>query len=198
MVVGSRGPRGRGGRRGLHVPANDCGSPELAQRRWAVVPGDRQREGIVTGLGLRDNFPQPRRNFGAWTRTGFRRPRRETRAVLRVAEMFGVVPQGQADRVSTMPPSSKESSWNQETTHSRSCRSFEIRYATAVREQRPRDGHARFPPKRPSPKNTAANVRNTAPVPDVSRLKLQRAAAKNSTPADTLPIRFQFIRFPLS
>jgi ribose transport system ATP-binding protein len=75
------------------------GRPErLARRGWAVVPGDRQREGIITGLGLRENFLPTRRDFGAWTASGFRRPRQETRAVLRVGETFGVVPRDRADR----------------------------------------------------------------------------------------------------
>ncbi len=75
------------------------GRPErLAKRACAVVPGDRQREGIITGLGLRENLLPTRRDFGAWTRAGFRRPHRETRAVLRVGELFGVVPRDRADR----------------------------------------------------------------------------------------------------
>jgi ribose transport system ATP-binding protein len=75
------------------------GKPErLAERACAVVPGDRQREGIITGLGLRENFLPTRRDFGAWTRMGFRRPRSESRAVLHAAELFDVVPRDQADR----------------------------------------------------------------------------------------------------
>lgn len=75
------------------------GSPEaMARRGCAVVPGDRQREGIITGLGLRENLLPTRRNFGAWSRVGFRSPRSETRAVLETSERFGVVPRDRADR----------------------------------------------------------------------------------------------------
>ncbi|MET0453959.1 MAG: sugar ABC transporter ATP-binding protein [Mycobacterium sp.] len=75
------------------------GRPELlAQRGCTFVPGNRQREGIVTGLGLRENFLPTRRTFGAFTPAGFRLPRTETRAVLRVGEQFGVVPRDHADR----------------------------------------------------------------------------------------------------
>ncbi|MGE0776764.1 sugar ABC transporter ATP-binding protein [Mycolicibacterium sp.] len=75
------------------------GRPErLARHGCTFVPGDRQREGIVTGLGLRENFLPTRRAFGGWTRLGFRRPRRETRAVLQVGARFGVVPRDRADR----------------------------------------------------------------------------------------------------
>ncbi|WP_345420846.1 sugar ABC transporter ATP-binding protein [Pseudonocardia xishanensis] len=75
------------------------GRPEsLARSRVAVVPGDRQREGMITGLGIRENLLPTRRDFGAWTRLGFRMPRQETRAVREVAEVFAVVPRDRADR----------------------------------------------------------------------------------------------------
>ena len=75
------------------------GRPEaLARRGCTVVPGDRQREGIVTGLALRENLLPTRRAFGAWSRAGFRSPRRETRAVLGTLERFGVVPRDDPDR----------------------------------------------------------------------------------------------------
>ncbi|MGE0216378.1 sugar ABC transporter ATP-binding protein [Mycolicibacterium sp.] len=75
------------------------GEPEnLTRSRWAVVPGDRQREGILTGLGIRENLLPTRREFGAWTRWGFRKPRSETRAVRRVTEIFAVVPRDLPDR----------------------------------------------------------------------------------------------------
>lgn len=75
------------------------GSPEAMSRRGcAVVPGDRVREGIVTGLALRENLLPTRREFGAWSRIGFRSPKRETSAVLQTCDKFGVVPRDQADR----------------------------------------------------------------------------------------------------
>ncbi len=75
------------------------GRPELlARSRCAVVPGDRQRDGVFAGLGLRENLLPARRDFGAWTRLGFRRPARETRAVRAVTETFAVVPRDQPDR----------------------------------------------------------------------------------------------------
>jgi len=75
------------------------GRPEsLARSRCAVVPGERQRKGIITGLGIRENLLPTRRDFGAWTRLGFRRPRRETRAVREISEVFGVVPRDLPDR----------------------------------------------------------------------------------------------------
>jgi ribose transport system ATP-binding protein len=40
----------------------------------------------------------PRRDFGAWSRVGFRRPKRETEAVLEACRTFGVVPGDKADR----------------------------------------------------------------------------------------------------
>lgn len=70
----------------------------LAKRAYTVVPGDRQRQGLITGLGLRENLLPTRRDFGAWTPAGFRLPHRETRAVLGVCEQFGVVPRDHADR----------------------------------------------------------------------------------------------------
>lgn len=75
------------------------GRPEaMALRGCTVVPGDRQREGIITGLALRENLLPTRRVFGAWSRAGFRSPGRETRAVLDTCEAFGVVPRDRADR----------------------------------------------------------------------------------------------------
>lgn len=75
------------------------GRPDaMAQRGCAVVPGDRQREGIITGLAIRENLLPTRRSFGAWSRLGFRSPRRETQAVLETCETFAVVPRDHADR----------------------------------------------------------------------------------------------------
>jgi ribose transport system ATP-binding protein len=71
---------------------------KLTERRFTVVPGDRQREGILTGLGIRENLLPTRRNFGAWTRLGLRMPRRESAAVLRACETFGVTPRDDPDR----------------------------------------------------------------------------------------------------
>ena len=71
---------------------------ELARRGCAVVPGDRQREGIITGLAIRENLLPTRRSFGAWSSIGFRSPGRETRAVLHTCADFGVVPRDRADR----------------------------------------------------------------------------------------------------
>ncbi|MFC5676012.1 sugar ABC transporter ATP-binding protein [Aeromicrobium endophyticum] len=76
------------------------GRPEsLIKRRVAVVPGDRQREGIITGLGIRENLLPTRRAFGAWTKAGFLRPRRETAAVAEISEVFAVTPRDRPDRV---------------------------------------------------------------------------------------------------
>lgn len=69
----------------------------LTKSKCAVVPGDRQREGILTGLTIRENLLPTRRDFGAWTRLGFRRPRRETRAIRDVTEVFAVVPRDLPD-----------------------------------------------------------------------------------------------------
>jgi ribose transport system ATP-binding protein len=70
----------------------------MARRGCTVVPGDRQREGIITGLALRENLLPTRRAFGAWSRTGFRSAGRETTAVLDTLETFGVVPRDRPDR----------------------------------------------------------------------------------------------------
>lgn len=70
----------------------------LTASMCAVVPGDRQREGMLTGLSIRENLLPTRREFGAWTRWGFRRPRRETRKIREVTEMFAVVPRDLPDR----------------------------------------------------------------------------------------------------
>ncbi|WP_433496979.1 sugar ABC transporter ATP-binding protein [Sphaerimonospora sp. CA-214678] len=75
------------------------GHPDrLARSRCMVVPGDRQRDGMITGLSLRENLLPMRRDFGAWTRWGFRRPRAETAAIRRVMELFEVVPRDDPDR----------------------------------------------------------------------------------------------------
>ncbi|MCU1479326.1 MAG: Sugar transporter, ATP-binding protein [Subtercola sp.] len=88
-----------GGSASLRGEALPLGNPEgMSRRGCTVVPGDRQREGVITGLGLRENLLPTRRNFGAWTRLGFRSPRNETHAVLNIAEKFGVVPRDWADR----------------------------------------------------------------------------------------------------
>ncbi|GAA1018881.1 sugar ABC transporter ATP-binding protein [Acrocarpospora pleiomorpha] len=88
-----------GGTAELNGRGLPLGRPEaLASRGCAVVPGDRQREGIITGLALRENLLPTRRAFGAWSRAGFRSPGRETQAVLRTCEAFGVVPRDRADR----------------------------------------------------------------------------------------------------
>jgi ribose transport system ATP-binding protein len=71
---------------------------KLTKSKVTVVPGDRQREGILTGLGIRENLLPTRRAFGAWTRTGFRKPHQETSAVLRVCEAFAVTPRDDPDR----------------------------------------------------------------------------------------------------
>jgi ribose transport system ATP-binding protein len=76
----------------LHQPER------LTERKFTVVPGDRQRDGILTGLGIRENLLPTRRDFGAWTRMGLRMPRRETSAVLRTCETFGVTPRDDPDR----------------------------------------------------------------------------------------------------
>lgn len=70
----------------------------LARLKCVVVPGDRHRDGIITGLGLRENLLPTRREFGAWTRWGFRRPHSETDVVRRVTELFEVVPRDNPDR----------------------------------------------------------------------------------------------------
>ncbi|MFC7789954.1 sugar ABC transporter ATP-binding protein [Microbacterium sp. MAHUQ-60] len=75
------------------------GRPDAMTRSGcAVVPGDRQREGVVTGLAIRENMLPSRRRFGGWTRAGFRNPWRETREVLSTADTFDVMPRGSADR----------------------------------------------------------------------------------------------------
>lgn len=75
------------------------GRPEAMTRRGcAVVPGDRQREGVITGLGIRENMLPSRRRFGGWSRAGFRNPWRETHAVMSAALTFDVVPRDSADR----------------------------------------------------------------------------------------------------
>lgn len=82
--------------KGVPLP---LGNPEaIARRGCAAVPGDRQREGLITGLGIRENLLPTRRRFGGWTPAGFRRPRAETNAVLQTCETFGVVPRDRADR----------------------------------------------------------------------------------------------------
>jgi ribose transport system ATP-binding protein len=75
------------------------GSPQaVARSGCTVVPGDRQLEGVVTGLGIRENLLPTRRDFGAWSPVGLRHHRRETRAVMTIAEQYGVVPRDHADR----------------------------------------------------------------------------------------------------
>lgn len=77
----------------------ELGKPEsLIKDKCTVVPGERQRDGMITGLGIRENLLPTRRDFGAWTRLGFRRPRSETRAVLGVSELYAVVPRDLPDR----------------------------------------------------------------------------------------------------
>ncbi len=91
--------RATGGDATLNGDPFPLGSPEaIARSGCTVVPGDRQREGILTGLGMRENMLPTRRAFGAWSRLGFRHARRETQAVLQAAEKFGVVPRDQPDR----------------------------------------------------------------------------------------------------
>lgn len=91
--------KGTGGSVTLKGKPLVLGRPEsLSQNRWAVVPGDRAREGMFAGLGIRENLLPTRREFGAWTRKGFRRPRRETQAVRDVSEIFAVVPRDLPDR----------------------------------------------------------------------------------------------------
>lgn len=97
VLAGSTRPTG--GSATLRGRELRLGSPEsLARSRCAVVPGDRQRDGVIVGLGIRENLLPARRDFGAWTRLGFRRPGRETRAVLDIAEVFAVVPRDRPDR----------------------------------------------------------------------------------------------------
>ncbi len=75
------------------------GQPDAMTRSGcAVVPGDRQREGVITGLAIRENMLPSRRRFGGWTRAGFRNPWQETTAVLSAAETFDVMPRGSVDR----------------------------------------------------------------------------------------------------
>jgi ribose transport system ATP-binding protein len=75
------------------------GRPDaMARSGCTVVPGDRQREGLITGLAIRENLLPTRRAFGAWSRAGFRNHRRETRAVLETCTAFGVIPRDRADR----------------------------------------------------------------------------------------------------
>jgi ribose transport system ATP-binding protein len=97
VLAGARRPaRGTAEVNGVALP---LGRPEaMARHGCTVVPGDRQREGIITGLGIRENLLPTRRAFGAWSRAGFRSSRRETRAVLRTCEQFDVVPRDRADR----------------------------------------------------------------------------------------------------
>lgn len=96
-LAGTRKPTG--GSAELNGGALPLGRPEAMQRRGcAVVPGDRQREGIITGLAVRENLLPTRRAFGDWSRVGFRSPRRETRAVLHTCEAFDVRPRDRADR----------------------------------------------------------------------------------------------------
>ncbi|WP_382309796.1 sugar ABC transporter ATP-binding protein [Herbiconiux sp. UC225_62] len=96
-LAGARRPTG--GSAVLRGEVLPLGSPEaMARRGCTVVPGDRQREGIITGLGLRENLLPTRRDFGAWTRLGFRAPGRETSAVLQTSARFGVVPRDHPDR----------------------------------------------------------------------------------------------------
>jgi len=88
-----------GGTAELNGEELPLGRPEaMALRGFAVVPGDRQREGIITGLALRENLLPTRRAFGAWSRAGFLSPGRETKAVLDTCEAFEVVPRDRADR----------------------------------------------------------------------------------------------------
>lgn len=97
VLAGAATPTG--GAAELNGRALPLGRPEaMAQRECAVVPGDRQREGIITGLAIRENLLPARRAFGAWSRAGFRNPRRETEAVLAACSEFGVVPRDRADR----------------------------------------------------------------------------------------------------
>lgn len=96
-LAGARRPTG--GSASLNGETLPLGRPEAMSRSGCtVVPGDRQREGIITGMGLRENLLPTRRAFGAWSRAGFRDPRRETRVVLQTSERFGVVPRDDADR----------------------------------------------------------------------------------------------------
>jgi ribose transport system ATP-binding protein len=96
-LAGAQKPTGGSAElRGEPLP---LGNPEkMARRGLTVVPGDRQREGIITGLALRENLLPTRRNFGGWSRAGFRNARRETQAVLETCDTFGVVPRDRADR----------------------------------------------------------------------------------------------------
>jgi ribose transport system ATP-binding protein len=88
-----------GGSAALRNKPLPLGRPEaMGTRSCHVVPGDRQREGILTGLALRENLLPTRRTFGAWTRLGFRKPRGETAAAQRACQTFGVVPRDDVDR----------------------------------------------------------------------------------------------------
>lgn len=88
-----------GGSAALRNKPLPLGRPEaMGTRGCHVVPGDRQREGILTGLALRENLLPTRRTFGAWTRLGFRKPRGETAAVQQACQTFGVVPRNDVDR----------------------------------------------------------------------------------------------------
>lgn len=75
------------------------GRPEIMARRGCrVVPGERQREGVITGLGLRENLLPTRRAFDAFSTLGFRHPSRETLAVAGTLAAFDVVPRDEPDR----------------------------------------------------------------------------------------------------
>lgn len=96
-LAGAHRPTGGGATlQGRPLPLGD--TEGMSRSGCTVVPGDRQREGLITGLALRENMLPTRRAFGGWTRVGFRSDRRETAAVLATAERFGVVPRDRADR----------------------------------------------------------------------------------------------------
>lgn len=97
VLAGAQKPAG--GTAAVDGVALPLGRPDAMGRHGCrVVPGDRQREGIITGLGIRENLLPTRRAFGAWSRSGMRSPKAETRAVLQTCEQFGVVPRDRADR----------------------------------------------------------------------------------------------------
>ena len=97
LMTGNAKPSG--GSAGLAGRPLKLGHPDrLASSKCMVVPGDRQHDGMITGLSLRENLLPMRRDFGAWTRWGFRRPRAETAAVHQVMELFEVVPRDDPDR----------------------------------------------------------------------------------------------------